>query len=213
MLTSMSLLKDYGIAATDGDIGKVCDALFDDQAWDIRFLTVETGSWLESRQVLIPPSAFDELDAVHKTLPVRLSREQVRHSPDTDVHKSVSRQHATQFADPADPHLRSCKAVNGYQVQASDGELGYVSDFLIEEDSWVIRYLVVNTGNWLSGNQVLVPPQWASAISWDDRSVSVDLTRATIEAAPRFFSCHALNRQQELDYYRYHARPDYWSHI
>ena len=58
MLRSMSDLQGYAIAATDGDIGHVTDFYFDDEAWVIRFLVVDTGSWLSSRKVLISPIAI-----------------------------------------------------------------------------------------------------------------------------------------------------------
>jgi hypothetical protein len=247
MLTSAKLLKDYRIAATDGDIGKVSDCLFDDRAWVIRYVAVETGSWLESREVLISPYAIGEANDVNKTLPVHITQEQVRNSPDIDTHKSVSRQHEVEYAqyygypyywhgdglwgesaylplqtpvveptiashalDIDDPRLRSCEAVEGYRIQALDGEVGSVTDFLVEKDSWAIRYLVVDTGHWWSGNQVLMPPQWATGIHWSENTVSVNLSRDVIKAAPPFYSCHALNQQLELDFYRHYDKPTYW---
>jgi hypothetical protein len=87
---------------------------------------------------------------------------------------------------PADPHLRSTREVVGYHIEARDGEVGHVDDFLAEEDRWMIRHLVVDTGNWLPGKQVLVSPTWIEMVNWADRIVSVDLKRETIQKSPEF---------------------------
>jgi hypothetical protein len=89
----MNDLENYTIAASDGDIGKVKDFLFDDVDWAIRYLVVETGTWLSSRKVLISPIAIQKPNWVQKTLAVLMSKEQVSNSPDIDTDKPVSRQH------------------------------------------------------------------------------------------------------------------------
>ncbi|MBK9444229.1 MAG: PRC-barrel domain-containing protein [Comamonadaceae bacterium] len=99
MLHSTQEMKDYAIGATDGEIGHVVDFFFDDQSWVIRYLVVETGSWLMSRKVLISPFALQDADWMHKRLPVQITREQVKHSPDVDTQKPVSRQHEMAYAD------------------------------------------------------------------------------------------------------------------
>ncbi len=264
MLRSMSDLKGYTIGATDGEIGHVTDFLFDDLRWTIRYLVVETGSWLMSRKVLISPFSLLQADWEHKRLPVRITREAVKNSPDIDTNKPVSRQHEVQYADyygypyywggdglwgdslyypvmaspPGlgpealaqvrtevagvyaraertlhqndDPHLRSCQAVIGYHLEASDGDIGHVKSMLVEEDTWAIRYLVLDTSNWWLGHQLLIPPDWVSDIRWNDSRVSVNLTRQAIQESPRFDSSSELNRQQELDLYRHYERPNYW---
>jgi hypothetical protein len=99
MLRSMQEIREYTIGATDGEIGKVTDAFFDDEAWVIRYLVVETGSWLMSRKVLISPFSVMQADWMHKRLPVRINREQVKNSPDIDTEKPVSRQHEMSYSD------------------------------------------------------------------------------------------------------------------
>ncbi|MBB1073759.1 PRC-barrel domain-containing protein [Rhodoferax sp. 4810] len=99
MLRSMTDLKGYTIGATDGEIGHVTDFFFDDTRWTIRYLVVETGSWLMSRKVLISPFSLLQADWEHKRLPVHLTREAVKNSPDIDTNKPVSRQHEAQYAD------------------------------------------------------------------------------------------------------------------
>lgn len=110
-----------------------------------------------------------------------------------------------------DPHLRSCQAVVGYTIQASDGEIGHVADLLVDEDSWAVRYMVVETGHWWSGHKVLVAPQWISGVHWADSSVTVDLTQASVKDAPVFESAAELNREKESGLYAHHGRGGYWA--
>ena len=93
MLRNTKELEGYAIGASDGVIGHVKDFYFDDDEWVIRYLVVETGRWLASRQVLISPIAIDNPDWGNRLLPVSISKEQVRSSPDIDTDKPVSRQH------------------------------------------------------------------------------------------------------------------------
>jgi len=83
MLRSMKDLEGYAIRATDGAIGHVTDFYFDDEAWVVRYLVVETGSWLSSRKVLISPIAIGQPNWTDKVLPVAITREQVKNSPTT----------------------------------------------------------------------------------------------------------------------------------
>src|SRR5205807_5692272 len=80
-----------------------------------------------------------------------------------------------------DRHLRSTTEVAGYTVEARDGEIGRVGDFIVDDETWAIRYLVVETGTWWSGKKVLVPPGWINSINWPEATVTVDLDRATIK--------------------------------
>jgi hypothetical protein len=109
-----------------------------------------------------------------------------------------------------DPHLRSTKQVIGYHIQAQDGEIGHVEDFIVEDDTWVIRYLVVNTQNWLSGKSVLVAPSWVKGVDWAKRRVHLDLEREAIEKSPEFDPATPVNREYEVRLYDYYGRPQYW---
>jgi len=93
MQRSVNNLVGYTISAKDGELGKVSEFYFDDHTWSIRYLVVETGSWLSERKVLIPHSALGLADWKSDTFQVNLTMEQVRNSPDTDTKKTVSRQH------------------------------------------------------------------------------------------------------------------------
>jgi hypothetical protein len=98
MLWNASNIVGYGIDASDGRIGGVDDFLIDERAWSVRWLVVNAGGWLTDRRVLLPPAALGEPDAAAKTFPVRLTRRQVKESPDIDLDAPVSRQHEIELA-------------------------------------------------------------------------------------------------------------------
>jgi hypothetical protein len=97
MLTNITFLKGLVIQATDGELGTVDQFYFDDETWAIRYLTVETGGWLDGRQVLISPHSVSEVDWPAKRLDVTLTKAQVQNSPDINTHHPVSRQHEAEF--------------------------------------------------------------------------------------------------------------------
>jgi uncharacterized protein YrrD len=109
-----------------------------------------------------------------------------------------------------DPHLRSSREVIGYHVQATDDEIGHVEDFVVDCDDWAVRYMVVDTRNWLPGRKVIVSPAWVSLIQWAKQVVRVDLTRAQVENAPEFDPSAPVNREYEARLYDYYGRPRYW---
>jgi hypothetical protein len=80
-----------------------------------------------------------------------------------------------------DPHLRSTRQVTGYRIHATDGEIGHVKDFIVDDEIWTIDFFIIDTGNWLPGRNVLIPPQWIKNVSWIDTSVYLDRTRQAVE--------------------------------
>ncbi len=109
-----------------------------------------------------------------------------------------------------DPHLHSTREVTGYHIYASDGEIGHVDDLIIEDELWVVRYLTVDTGNWLPGKKVLLVPSWVQQIDWLEHMVYVDLSRESIEKSPEFDPSTAVNRDYEERLYDYYGRRKYW---
>jgi len=97
MLKNVKAVAGFTIHATDGELGKVDEFLFDDRTWDIRYLVVETGGWLDQRKVLISTAALKSPDWRARSMPVALTREQVRTSPDIDTEQTVTRQHEIEL--------------------------------------------------------------------------------------------------------------------
>ncbi len=248
MLRSLKEIRGYRLLARDGDIGSVHDFFFDDEIWAVRYIIVDTGTWLPGRKVLLVPSAVEQPEWETHTLPVRLDKEQVKSSPDIDADKPVSRQSEIELhkhynwipywgvpphgvappispkeeekeeeeekrvleGERVDPHLRSVKEVTGYHIQATDGEIGHVEVFIADDSDWFIRYMVVDTKNWLPGRKVLVPPDWIEHVSWTESMVHVDLPRELIKNSPEYDPAAPVNRQYEERLYDYYGRPKYW---
>jgi hypothetical protein len=93
-----------------------------------------------------------------------------------------------------DPHLRSTRHVTGYRIHATDGEIGHVEDFIVDDETWSINYLVIDTGNWLPGKRVLIPPQWIKTVNWADTSLYLDRSRQSVENGVEFDSSEANRR-------------------
>jgi uncharacterized protein YrrD len=109
-----------------------------------------------------------------------------------------------------DPHLRSTQDVSDHHIQATDGEIGHVEDFIIDDEAWAIRYLIINTRNWWPGKKVLVSPQWIERVSWDESKVFVNLSRETIKHSPEYTEESLLTRDYETGLYRHYDRKGYW---
>jgi hypothetical protein len=109
-----------------------------------------------------------------------------------------------------DHHLRSTHEVSGYHLNALDGEIGHVDDFIIDDETWAIRYLVVATRNWWPEKKVLIAPKWIGNVSWDEREVAIGLSRETIKAAPEYTDESLLTRDYETGLYGYYNCEGYW---
>jgi sporulation protein YlmC with PRC-barrel domain len=104
-----------------------------------------------------------------------------------------------------DPHLRSIKAVTGYHVHASDGEVGHVEDFLLDDADWSIHFLIVDTKNWWPGKKVLISPQLAREINWSDRLVNLNADRQKVVASPAYDASKVIDGAYEK---RFHDHYD-----
>jgi len=124
------------------------------------------------------------------------------------------------YADPAseieaereqhvNPHLRSCNAVARYYLHASDGEIGHVQGYLIDDKSWAIRFLIVNTSNWWLGHQVLIAPQWIEDVSWLDSTVTTDLTRQAVKHSPAYDPEALPDAGAERALFQHYGRSEY----
>ncbi|SFM97473.1 PRC-barrel domain-containing protein [Pleomorphomonas diazotrophica] len=253
MLWNASRIKGYAVAASDGDIGSVSDLLFDDQSWQIRWLVVDAGTWLTERKVLLPTSALGHVDAQTERFSVKMTRQQVKDSPDIDTERPVSRQSESDIygyygLDPYwggglyaagygsgltaplltpspetqrahreaveaqrgddDPNLRSINEVEGYCIQATDGDIGHVEDMLVEEADWSIHYLVIDTRNWWPGKKVLISPHSAETINWPDKTVFLNVDRDRVKNSPEYDESTIVDRAYESRFDNYYNDSD-----
>lgn len=116
----------------------------------------------------------------------------------------------TESNESWDPQLRSTREVDGYHIEATDGEVGHVNDFIIDSETWALRYLVVGTLNWWPGKQVLVSPQWIESVSWPDRKVYVNLSRDAIKHSTEYTDESLLTREYEAKLHKHYQRQGYW---
>lgn len=98
----------------------------------------------------------------------------------------------------ADPFLRSAKEVMGYYIQAIDGEIGHVEDFILDDKPWIIRYMVVDTRNWLPGRKVLITPIWIDSVDWEKNKVGVNMTREKVKNSLEYDTSAPVNREYGL---------------
>lgn len=124
--------------------------------------------------------------------------------------REVLMQAAARREDAWDPHLRSTNDVTGRDIQAQDGEIGHVDDFIIDDETWAIRYLVVDTKNWWPGKHVLVSTQWIERVSWEESKVFVGLTQEAIKRSPEYVA-ESLNRGYETALHQHYDRRGYWN--
>jgi hypothetical protein len=210
MLHKASRIRGAPLHAIDGEVGRVEEFYFDDVSWTIRYLLVVTGSWLAHRPVLIPPNAIDP-DWSVAGLSARLTREHVRDCPEFEPHATLSRQHEMQLlvhyghppywdesSEPAaavdlprvksgDDHLCGTREIIGVHLHATDGGVGHVDDFLFDE-RWTIRYLVVDTSNFIGGKSVVISPAALHDIDRSNEKMYVALTRDEVKRSPSFDS-------------------------
>ncbi len=227
MNRSIKQLYGHQLGASDhANIGHVKDFYFDDHSWAVRYLVVDTGTWLMSRQVLLSPHAMGPLHQTGQALTVNLTQQQIEKSPPIETHKPVSRQYEEEYyqyygwpyywqgdglwgmsgfpildstgqAVPtesmvatdhhhkaADAHLRSTLAVAGYQLQATDGIVGHVVDFIMDDGSWAVTELVIRIGHRFTGSEVCLPVSKVIRISYDESTVFVNLTKTEAEQSP-----------------------------
>jgi hypothetical protein len=110
----------------------------------------------------------------------------------------------TAHGERGDAHLRSVREVTGYGLDASDGEIGHVGDFLIEDADWSIHYLVAHTRNWWPGKQVLISPRSIASIDWSPRLVHLDISRDQLKGSPAYDGSQAVDRAYEYAFHGYY---------
>jgi sporulation protein YlmC with PRC-barrel domain len=200
-------LVGCSMAAKDGIIGKVEDFYFDDERWTIRYLIVKTGNWLSERKVLISTNALTKASWKGGLLPVNLTIEQIQNSPDMDwvnywedgyylgVIWSVApvfdkegliERNKPDEQSQDDQHLRSCNQVSGYHVHAIDGEIGHIKDFIFDDKTSQLKFVVVDTHNWFGGKKVLLDIKKITEVEWNNSKVFVDMTINSVKNSLEF---------------------------
>lgn len=174
MLRGISDLRQFTVAATDGNIGRLGDVYFDDRNWSVRYLAVEIGDGLPGCRELVSPRAIRRSEP--PVLHVAVSKQQLAASPDVSSRGWRGSSRPSGGVEPANParagergdvHLKTATAVVGYAIQTEDATIGHVKDVLVDDRAWAIRYLVVDAENRWASRKVLVSPAWLINLTWD----------------------------------------------
>jgi sporulation protein YlmC with PRC-barrel domain len=168
MLHKIKDLQGDALYAEDGAVGSVDDLYFDDEDWDVRYLLVNTRRWIPGRRYLVSPIAIDRerpLDA--GDIRVDLTRAQIENCPTV-----------------ADASLRSSAAVIGCGIEARDGAVGSVADLVVDDETWEITDVLVDSRRWLPGKLLLISPDVIERIDWPQKTVHLRLAREDILQAP-----------------------------
>ena len=91
--------------------------------------------------------------------------------------------------------LSKAKTLKGYQLDSLDGEIVKVKEFYFDDQHWTIRYLVADTGNWLTGRQVLISPYALVAVNSEEQRITIKLTKKQIDDSPSLESDKPVSRQ------------------
>lgn len=251
MLRSVKEMEGFNIKAIDGEIGKLHEFYFDDHTWIIRYIIVDTGSWLAEKLVLISPDAFKAVNRDKRVFELNLDKQQIEDSPEVGKDRPVSRQKEAELTGyynwpmywtgiggptigafpPAntaitkteteiaemqnsgnqyDPNLRSTRTIIGYGIHASDGHIGHVEDFLLDDTTWNIRYLIVDTKNLLPGKKVIIALDWIDNIVWAESSVHLKLTKEEIRNSPEYDPSQPVSRNYETAIHEHYRKEKYW---
>lgn len=172
------------IVAQDGEIGSIVDVYLDDQCWRVRYLVVDTGNPMPQREVLISPASISPARVGDDSIRVAMTRAEVEKSPDADTDRPVYlRQDLSPILRPGDEHLRSSAALLGYGIDTLDGAMGHLADFLIDDRTWAVTSLVIDTRNWLPGKHALVPPGKVARIDRPNRTIHLTIARAELSSS------------------------------
>ncbi len=131
--------------------------------------------------------------------------------PIVDMQSDVEAQRREQEGNREyDPNLYSTRELRGYRIQARDERFGHIEDFVVDDESWRVMYMIVDTGPWLFGRKVVVSPSWVSEISYDEHEARVDLEEDTIRNSPEYDPSKPIDRRYEEMLHRHYHRKGYW---
>lgn len=112
--------------------------------------------------------------------------------------------------NPEKSQFRSTLEVRNYMINAVDGSIGHVENFLIDDETWEIRYIVIDTKNWWPGKKILISADWIEDVNWGNNEVSVRLEKKAIKQGPVYDFDLPLSRDFEEELYQAYGKPPYW---
>ena len=111
-----------------------------------------------------------------------------------------------QAQKPDNPHLRSSEEVTGYKLETMDGPVGHIEDLIVDNQTWAVRYLEIDTRNLLPGRHVLMSPAWVEQVDWAKRHFEIELPKELVKNAPEYGPEQIISRDYELALYRHYGK-------
>ena len=226
MLRSYNKLIGFSVHATDGEIGRIRDLIFDETVWTVRYAEVSIENWVLGKVVLLSTLILGQTALF--SIDTMLTIEQIVHCPAIDPYFIISRKYEEELhnyfswnyywaqQNETDQYKTSCKlqsvkGIKGYHVEALDGGIGHLSDFLIDDLNWKIRYCVIDTGTWLPGKKVLVSPDWFGNVDDQSLKIELDIKQEKVKSAPDFEMSTPLTNEYETSVFAHFDKKPYWS--
>lgn len=175
MLRNLKALQGYQVQASDGDLGVLEEFYIDTRDWAIRYIVISPNQGQPDQKLVLSTDAVDRLSETGQTVFLTTALSQTKRNLEINLDQSDD-----------DFRLRSAQTMIGYDIHARDGDIGHVEDFVVDDQTWMINYMIVNTGSWLPGRNVVVSPSCIETIDWSESKVHMELFRETIEKSPEF---------------------------
>jgi sporulation protein YlmC with PRC-barrel domain len=209
ILRDLDTFIGYSVIATDGEVGRVCNLLFDDHSWTVRYLVIAPENWTKRREVELALAVVEQSHWIYRSFKVHCTRDQVLNSPELNsarwvaLQRTVCMQEGSRVVDRwlnsgfyeesmmphspghavramISPRLRSTRELLDYRLWARDGEIGRLHRFFVDDNTWHLRYLDVKAGSWINRQSVLIPTRSVESISETDRRVNLRHNREQI---------------------------------
>jgi sporulation protein YlmC with PRC-barrel domain len=206
ILRDLDTFIGSSVIATDGEVGRVCNLLFDDHSWTIRSLVIAPGNWTRRQNVALAHAVVEQSHWIYRSFKVHCTRDQVLNSPELGSGRRVALQRTacmqeggsvvdrwlnSEFYEESmtpdspdhsvrvmiSPRLRSTRELLDYRLWARDREIGRLHGFFVDENSWHLKYLAVKAGDWTHRESVLIPTCSVESISETDRRVNLSHKR------------------------------------
>jgi len=230
---SVRELLGYDLLGTDGRIGQLHELYFSDEDWDILYLVADTGRVLPGRKVLISPLVVQRANSSSRIVDLEISQEQIRQGSAATAQPALCHHMLVQLSryygwpdyaggvvmgdaesgvktSSVRPLLRAIVEVLGTTVQGADGQIGQVEDCIVDDETWIIRYLVVSSSDQFWDAKTLLSPQWIDTLDWNTPNFHVGFTRETIRSSPEYHTTTPLTRDYEEKLYNFFGRLKYW---
>lgn len=226
MLRNSKKLTGFSVLATDGEIGKIRDFIFDEQVWTVRYAEIDVGKLVTGKVVLLSTMILGPTALF--SVGTKLTIEQIVNCPTIDPHIMPDRKYEEKLHNyfswtyywakqsevsqyETSYKLQRIRAINGYQVFSLNGEIGHLDDFLLDDLDWKIRYFIINTGNWFFEKKILLSPTWIRKIDDLNSTILISVDQEKIRTAPAYDSSLFLTREYESLLFTHYDKEPYWN--